>query len=428
MKQRITRAIVGVTAFVLIALGIPLALVIRTSIIGSEVVELHAASSHTLNEIHLPLDPTQLAKLAHEHDAPPPFAVYTPDGHLFFGNGPPQSDAITIQAGLTGQTTSSTTDHIVVSAAITDTNERIVGVLRISESLQEANTRTRQAWAAMAAAALGALGVAWLLARRLANRLTHPIAQLVVASRRLADGGRMPGMGTTGIDEIDVLGSTLTRSAQQLVDALSRERRFSADVSHQLRTPLTGIRLRLEASHQHEETRRLAATTLADISRIESTVAHLLDHARDLSPPTSATQIEVAINAALERWASRFAAEDRRLTATITTTHTVAASATSLDQVLDVLCDNARKHGRGAVTLTARSTTSGTAIDVTDEGSIPVDRSDEQLFQRGHGTDNGIGLALARSIIEAEGGRLIISNRDPTTFTMFVLQLASADD
>ena len=80
------------------------------------------------------------------------------------------------------------------------------------------------------------------------------------------------------------------------------------------------------------------------------------------------------------------------------------------------------------MTLTARSTTSGTAIDVTDEGSIPVDRSDEQLFQRGHGTDNGIGLALARSIIEAEGGRLVISNRDPTTFTMFVLQRASTDD
>ena len=427
MKKRITSAIVGVTASILLALGIPLALIIRASILQSEVVELQAVSFHTLNEIQLPLDPIQLAEFAHEPDAPPPFAIYAPDGRLLFGDGPPQAEASTAIAASTGRTTTSTSGHILVTTPIIDNNERTVGILRISESLHGATSRTRQAWMVMATAALAALGVAWLLARRLANRLAYPITQLVAASRQLSDGGSIVNIAKTGLEEIDLLGSTLAQSSQRLVDSLGRERRFSADVSHQLRTPLTGIRLRLEATHQHEETRLLASKTLIDINRIGATVTHLIEHARDLVPRTSATQIQDTISAARERWASRFGAEDRLLIATVTASRTVATSATTLDQVLDVLCDNALKHGRGAVALTARTTTSGVAVDVSDQGSIPMSKSDDELFRRGLGSDNGIGLALARSIIEADGGRLVISNRSTTTFTIFVLQVAPTE-
>jgi signal transduction histidine kinase len=99
---------------------------------------------------------------------------------------------------------------------------------------------------------------------------------------------------------------------------------------------------------------------------------------------------------------------------------TAAASLQAMRQVLGVLLDNAQEHGRGAVTLAARETAQAVAVDVVDEGRI--DALDDQLFVRRSpsAAGHGIGLALARSLTEAEGGRLLLSRREPTTFTVLL--------
>ena len=76
MRRRITVAIVGVAALILVVLGIPLAIAVHQSILDSEVVELQATAARTLTEINVPLDVAQLEKVSHEPDAPPPFSVY----------------------------------------------------------------------------------------------------------------------------------------------------------------------------------------------------------------------------------------------------------------------------------------------------------------------------------------------------------------
>jgi signal transduction histidine kinase len=96
------------------------------------------------------------------------------------------------------------------------------------------------------------------------------------------------------------------------------------------------------------------------------------------------------------------------------------AAGNSIDQIVDVLIDDALRHGNGAVTVTARSLGGAVAIDVADEGSVADIVTDERLFQRGEGDGHGIGLALARSLATAEGGRLLLTNRHPATFTLFL--------
>ena len=88
-------------------------------------------------------------------------------------------------------------------------------------------------------------------------------------------------------------------------------------------------------------------------------------------------------------------------------------------QILNVLIDNAFRHGRGVVTLTARELSEALAIDVADEGSIDMDPA--AVFERGTSGcgGQGIGLALARSMAEASGGRLVLARRSPATFTLF---------
>jgi signal transduction histidine kinase len=203
-------------------------------------------------------------------------------------------------------------------------------------------------------------------------------------------------------------------------EALSRERRFSADVSHQLRTPLTGIRLRLEAARSQRDP-DMIGPALDDLHRLEQTVDHLLAFARDAVPATSTVRLDDAARDAANRWSDRVATAGRTIKVSTTQPVTTRGSVTSTQQILDVLIDNAVHHGTGDIAIAQRRIAGGAAIDVTDEGK-GIDPADSgRIFHRGEGDRNGIGLALARSIAEAEGGRLLLSRTDPTTFSLILL-------
>jgi len=95
-------------------------------------------------------------------------------------------------------------------------------------------------------------------------------------------------------------------------------------------------------------------------------------------------------------------------------------------QIMDVLIDNATTHGHGVVTIDVRDATGAAAITVADEGTLEPSLHDP--FERGlttprtedAGTGAGIGLALARTMAEAIGGRLLLAGRAPTQFTLFL--------
>jgi signal transduction histidine kinase len=411
---------VGVAALLLLVLGIPLAIAVHQSIFDSEVVELQATAARTLAEIRVPLDITQLTRLHTEPDAPPPFGVYDSAGHLMFGDGPASADAPTLRA-LTGSTVSATNGQIVVGTPIIDdATEKVVGALRLSESLDDANHRSRIAWLVMGASGLAALAIGWLIANRLARRLVRPVSDLAGAASRLGDGGPLEPTRVSGISEIDTLASALTSSAQRVNDALARERRFSADVSHQLRTPLTGLRLRLEAARDVESPATLDGA-FDDLTRIDATVAHLLAFARDELPARSSVRLDSTAHDALRRWTGRVEAQHRRITVTANEPLTAQGTSASVAQILDVIIDNALRHGRGDIAVAQRRLSGGAALDVSDDGTDLTAARAEHIFRRGEGAGTGIGLALARSLAESDGGRLVLSHQHPTTFSLILL-------
>ncbi len=426
MTRRITRAIVGVAAFVVLLLGIPLALVVHRSILDAAVVSLQSTAAHTLTEISVPISIEQLDALGREPDAPPPFGLYGTDGRLRFGAGPPVGDSAVV-AALAGRPATDTTDELVVATPITDQREVVQGVLRLARSRGGVASRTRAAWAIMAASALVALGAAWVLARRLAGQLSMPLTDLAVTAAGLAAGVTHTRPDNSGVLEIDQLAAALHDSAQRITGALVRERTFSENASHQLRTPLAALRLQLE---DLAGTDRSAAdqagfdTALRELDRLEGTVQHLLTVARAATPTVATTSLLPIVAATAQRWRSLIGRELRTST-DAAGDPAVRCSAAGIEQILDVLVDNAARHGRGAITLAVRSLAGAVAIDVSDEGRLDGRVALATLFERGHGTDNGIGLALARSLVEAEGGRLTLTDRDPTTFTVHLLDAAA---
>jgi signal transduction histidine kinase len=420
VRRRIRAAIVGVTAAVLVALGFPLALAVNRLILDSEVLALQARAATTLAEIATPIDLAQVNSLGGEADAPPPFSLYSADGALLFGDGPPQPDAAVL-AALHGTTSSTTRTEIVVATPVNDRSETIVGALRLHRSLDGVQRRARLAWLIMGLAAAAAVAVAWLIGNRLATRLSRPVTDLAAAADHVGHGGVLDHHDPVGIDEIDLLGETLVQSSRRINDVLARERRFSADVSHQLRTPLTAMRLKLENASRDGSGRPFDPSVLDDLARIEGTVEHLLAFARDAIPPVSESALDEVVSHAVGRWADRAAVRNRSLVAPAVPSVVVRASTSSIDQVLDVLIDNALIHGTGTVEVRVRLIAGGAAVDVTDEGPQRPEAFDENIFERGTGTNTGIGLALARSIAEAEGGRLLLVHRAPTTFSLVLL-------
>ena len=349
--------------------------------------------------------------------------LYSTDGSRLAGVGPDRADAVVRRAG--GGKVASADDvagELVVAVPVTD-GSGVTGIVRAATDYSSVRTRIGYAWALMLALGALAVGVTWLLARRQARRLALPLEFLAATAQRLGDGDFSVRTGTSGIPEIDEAGRALDTTAHQLGALVGRERSFSADASHQLRTPLTGLRLGLETALEQPATDHRAAMLAAidSADRLERTIEDLLALARDADPGGAPLPVLDVVAEVTAAWRPVLDGQGRSLDVTVEDELPVGrASAAAVRQVIGVLLDNAVTHGAGAVTLSVRDAGGALAIDVTDQGAGPGDPT--ALFhRRAEGANgHGIGLSLARSLAEAEGGRLLLSRPRPPVFTLLV--------
>lgn len=425
VKRQISQAILGVAILLILGLGVPLAIVVQRFYEDRAEVELQRRAAETITEIILPLDPGELASVASERDAPGEFTVYDAEGRRLIGAGPERADANAL-AALGGRSSSAHLDHeLVLTVPITDRrSEATVGAVRVARELGSIDRQVRRAWFVMGAAAAAGIGGAWALARAQGERLAQPIIRLAAQADRLGRGEFGPEPELSGIEEVDTVAATLVASSERLAATLARERAFSADVSHQLRTPLTGLRLQLERAERELGPSPLVAGALDEVLRLEGTIEHLLALARDISHVTATLDVAAVLAGVDGRWSDRLAGQGRALRVD----HQLAlgpvhGSDGSVGQVLDVLVDNSTVHGAGTVTVRARPIVGGFVFEVEDEGPGIDETQTDLVFGRRHGSGHGIGLALARSIAEAEGGRLLLASAAPPRF-LIVLAVA----
>ena len=249
MRRRLTGAILVVVACTLLLLGVPLAVAVQRSYEDSANVVLQRHAAEALAEITLPLDKADLARADTEGDTNPGFSVYDATGAKLSGNGPVQSDLAVLRALEGNASSTQNSAELVVAIPITNHSpDAIVGAVRVQQDASVVQGRVNRAWLTMAGAGLVLLIIAWLIALAQARRFTRPIERLAGQALQIGDGGIIVEYESSGLAEVDAVGTALSASSIRVADLLSRERAFSADVSHQLRTPLTGLRLRLEAA------------------------------------------------------------------------------------------------------------------------------------------------------------------------------------
>lgn len=323
----------------------------------------------------------------------------------------------------TGIRRSNTLDTSLLYVAVPVASSGIVhGALRITLDASSIDARIRRFWVGLVAIAAVILAIAALVGWALAQSITRPIRALNDAAARYAQGDlATPDEAPRGPAELRDLAATLTTMAVRLDALIDEQRSFVADASHQLRTPLTALRLRLENLQTH-----LAADDAAELdvvidesARLAALVSDLLQLARaDQHPAPVDVDLAVLVAERADMWSAIADIRDVRL-ALEAPEGPVRATAVpgAGEQILDNLLDNAINATPPGSTVTLSLTPGRTEhrIAVSDQGPGLSDADKQRAtrrFWRGDITvpGTGLGLAIASALATASGGQLVLTD------------------
>ncbi|MEU0286275.1 ATP-binding protein [Streptomyces sp. NPDC006147] len=274
--------------------------------------------------------------------------------------------------------------------------------------------------------ALLAVIAAVLLAIRQANRLASPLTDLAETAERLGSGDPRPRHRRYGVPELDRVADVLDASAERIGRMLTAERRLAADASHQLRTPLTALSMRLEEitlTDDPDTVKEEATIALTQVERLTDVVERLLTNSRDPRTGSAVTfDLDEVIKQQLAEWRPAYRSAGRAIVTSGKRKLRAVGTPGAVAQVLAALIENSLMHGGGTVALRTRVTGNQIVVEVTDEGpGVPAELG-SRIFERAISGRNstGIGLAVARDLAEADGGRLEMLQASPAVFGLFL--------
>ena len=426
MKRRLVPAIAGVAACAVVLFAVPLAVVLQRNYRAEELLRLQRDTVAATRSVDVTSSARDHLELPVSRDR---LAVYNTAGVRVAGHGPSRADAAALSALRTHRPAGVVAGGELVVAVPLLNGERVTGVIRAERGQGAVAARTHRAWLALAglAAAVVALAVAAALA--LGRRLAGPLERLAAAARRVGDGDFAARAEPTGVSEIDDVGAALNGSSRRIAELVDRERTFSADASHQLRTPLAALRLELEGlALEREPPPAALIAALAQVDRLQATIETLLAVVRGTPRGAHTADLAALVRALEAGWHGTLAAEGRPLRTRLEIDPARAAiSPAVLSEITEVLMQNAHLHGAGAVSVTVRQVGDALALEIKDQGA-GFGPDPDRAFARGSGEGHGIGLALARSLAHAEGARLQITHAGPAPTVSLLLSPAPTVD
>ncbi|MFE2304964.1 histidine kinase dimerization/phospho-acceptor domain-containing protein [Streptomyces sp. NPDC059411] len=422
MRARVVRVALVAAAVALLLLAVPLAVAVRFTFVADENGELERDAMATVVRVGPDFaagDPVELPGGRGETQR----GVYDATGRLRSGAGPATGGDAVREARAGGVARKRAGGELVIAVPVSS-GERVIGAVRASTSARTVWNRVLWAWAALLGLCLLALGAAVIVARRQASVLSSPLEALARTSLAIADGDLTARADHSTIAEIDEVARAHNAMVERLARLLEQQRHFTANASHQLRTPLTGLQLGLEAAlaDPGADARAALAEAAEKTRHLDHTIDELLRLATSdasMSLPSPAQEVGELLEAAERRWHGVLARDGRRLDVLWEPEPgKLPVPGRTTDQILDVLFDNAHRHGGGTVTVTLRDLGTALAVDVADEGTAALES--RVIFERGIGEGSGIGLALARELAAAAGARLALSGTAPTRFTLLL--------
>ena len=299
---------------------------------------------------------------------------------------------------------------------------RAAGAVRVSQSVDAVDRAVRRAWVGLALIGLLVLGLGLLAGSVVAGQIARPMRRLDRAARTVADGDLSARAAVEGSAEQRSLAGTFNDMTARLERLVRSQRDFVADASHQLRTPLTGLRLRVEAARV--ETRDPAVgeeldAALAELERLALMIDELLQLSRAGERAGAGERIalgELATGAA-QRWSATAAGRDQRLTAHADGAGAAWMSREDADRILDALVENALGYSPTGSDVEVAALAG--RLEVRDRGPGLDPGEEEHVFERFHrggagregGPGTGLGLPIARELARRWGGEVALKRR-----------------
>ncbi len=341
----------------------------------------------------------------------------------------------------------------IFAAAPIQQGNRILGLVQLSQPLERVVSHTQRLLSSLLVTGLAALFLMTVLGLWMSRQLVEPVRRLEQAALAMAAGDLEQRVQIDTEDELGALARAFNYMAARLQDTMERQRLFVANASHELRTPLTNIKLRSEAlvnksvpdpamvrrylAEIDREADRLTrlANTLLDLSRLEST---------DPSPPSKPVHPAQILRALVPGMAARAQAKGVAFRATLPeTTPSVRVWPEQLEAIVVNLVDNAIKYTPegGQVVLSTGAADGRCHIQIADTGvGIPaedlphifdrfyrVDKArSRQEAGSGWGSGAGLGLYIAKTLVEQNGGQIRVEST-PGQGTTFTVEFPTAE-
>jgi len=412
VRRLLLASTLTIVVAILLLFGVPLGVVLDRAVHADAQSRLEREASRVAREVGLqPLSPTHPTASELEHLVPTgdvATVICESPRHLPCAPGYPSGRSCCSNA---------TNVREPIVANVTLPGGTVVKVESPSDTIDARVSHALLALVLLGTAALAAaLGLALIQSRRLAD----PLARLARSATRLGDGDFSLSTPRSGVPEIDAIASSLDRSAMRVEELLRAERSFSTHASHQLRTALTGLQLRIEelAGNESPEVREEAEAALEQSARLLSIIEELLALART-GRAGNVSQFELGdlVRQHVDDVGPILGRAGRRAVVIAPKPVTVLATLGAVGQVLDILLSNALRHGAGCVTATVSADERHARVDIADEGKGITDRDEQSVFVQRSGTDgHGIGLALAHTLITTEGGTITLLRASPPVF------------
>jgi len=322
------------------------------------------------------------------------------------------------------QRASRTLGEEILATAVPIIHSRVpVGAVRVTQSVAAVHAAVRRVELGLALVGAIVLVLGLAVGAVIAGQIARPLGRLERVARRVAGGDLSARARIEGSREQRSLGESFNEMTGRVQRLLDSQRAFVADASHQLRTPLTGLRLRIEEARA-SGVGPSAAVELdagaAEVDRLAQIVEELLvlSRAGEHELPGERLQLRAVVERALVRWRAAAAERDIALEDGGLQGGAVWCAEADADRALDVLVENALCYAPRSSRVTLASAPG--QIEVRDRGPGLAADDGESIFERFHRgsagrngpSGSGLGLSIARELARAWGGEVTLHNRE----------------